>query len=73
MSGTIIGCLYSPKYLAYCYYPQVDSDYSFMLQFRQGEVYSLPESLPGVRVLREGGNGLILEATVHVRTTNNCH
>ena len=31
------------------------------IKFVIGQVYTQPNALPGARVLREGGNGLILE------------
>lgn len=34
--------------------------------FSLGGEYTLPEKMPGARVLREGGNGLVLEVTVQV-------
>ena len=38
------------------------------IKFVIGQVYTQPNALPGARVLREGGNGLILEVNnIHVQ------
>ena len=38
------------------------------IKFVIGQVYTQPNALPGARVLREGGNGLILEVnSVHAQ------